>query len=76
MSKIWREIGSNAGVNTLTDAEKRMKTKKVRRLLRNVKTLSIEEIKEETDIMYKAMEARKAYLEAAIAAKKNAKKNK
>ena len=70
MAKGWVEMGDNAGTISETPAEKRLRAKRVAKLLRNVKALSVDKIKAESE----EYDKRKAEREALKIARKAEKK--
>lgn len=65
MAKGWVEMGSNAGTICETPAEKRLRAKRVAKLLRNVKSLSVDELKAESEAYDKRKVVREASWDAA-----------
>lgn len=65
MAKGWVEMGDNAGTISETPAEKRLRAKRVAKLLRNVKALSVDKIKAESEEYDKRKAEREASWDAA-----------
>ena len=65
MPKGWKHVGTNVWSVEKTDAEKRAHQRKVNRVMRNCKTLTAEELINESFAAEAAKNARKASYEAA-----------
>ena len=65
MPKGWKHVGCNVWSDEKTDAEKRANQRRVNKVMRNCKTLSVPALMKEADNFEKAKSMQKASYEAA-----------